>query len=102
MSNDDVATPTKLVGKKIAPILEMPQDNLIMAESLDICSFFENNPRFGPQIIAPFTGRSDLKQWQLRMTDPMRTLIRPRYMLSYLPEFMQQDAKVKACPLFVH
>ena len=33
-ANDDVATPTALLGKKIAPILEMNGD--VMGESLDI------------------------------------------------------------------
>jgi glutaredoxin 2 len=37
LGNDDVATPTALVGKKIAPILEMPADGVVMPESLDIC-----------------------------------------------------------------
>lgn len=36
MSNDDVATPTRLVGKKIAPILEMPADGVVMAEVRDV------------------------------------------------------------------
>ena len=36
MANDDVATPTKLLGKKIAPIYEQTDENFIMGESLDI------------------------------------------------------------------
>lgn len=35
MANDDIATPTALIGKKIAPILEIPTLNEIMSESMD-------------------------------------------------------------------
>lgn len=36
LANDDIATPTSLVGKKVVPIFEMPSKNIIMPESLDI------------------------------------------------------------------
>lgn len=32
MGNDDIPTPTALVGKKIAPILEMKDDGTVMPE----------------------------------------------------------------------
>jgi glutaredoxin 2 len=35
MANDDIDTPTKLIGKKIAPILEIPTKNEVMGESMD-------------------------------------------------------------------
>lgn len=44
LANDDVHTPTALVGKKIAPIMRFPNaddDDLIMKESMDIIEFIE-------------------------------------------------------------
>jgi len=62
-------------------------------QSLDICEFFDKNPRFGPSIIQPDSGRKDLKAWQKALQPTMRCLTRPRYMKTCLPEFMQQDGK---------
>ena len=94
LGNDDVATPTALVGKKIAPILEDPSTGKVMAESLDICAYFDDDKRFGPPgIVAPATGRTDIKTWQKGLQTTMRMLTRPRYMTTCLPEFMQKDGK---------
>lgn len=88
------ATPTALVGKKIAPILEDPSTGKVMAESLDICAYFDDDKRFGPPgIVAPATGRTDIKTWQKGLQTTMRMLTRPRYMTTCLPEFMQKDGK---------
>mmetsp|Transcript_44672 Transcript_44672/g.100855 ORF Transcript_44672/g.100855 Transcript_44672/m.100855 type:complete len:281 (-) Transcript_44672:393-1235(-) len=94
MGNDDVATPTKLVGKKVAPILEMPADSHVMGESLDIIAYFDEKERFGPVgLFKPASGRKDLKAWQKGLQETLRCLTRPRYMQTALPEFMQQDGK---------
>mmetsp|Transcript_50522 Transcript_50522/g.68730 ORF Transcript_50522/g.68730 Transcript_50522/m.68730 type:complete len:273 (-) Transcript_50522:268-1086(-) len=94
LPNDDIATPTALIGKKIAPILEMPADDYIMGESLDIIKYFDESDRFGPtNVIKPASGRTDLKAWQKGLQTTLRTLTRPRYMKTCLPEFMQQDGK---------
>jgi glutaredoxin 2 len=94
MGNDDVATPTAMVGKKIAPILEDPASGTVMAESLDICDFFDKDEKYGPTaLIAPATGRTDIKAWQKGLQTTMRMLTRPRYMTTCLPEFMQKDGK---------
>jgi glutaredoxin 2 len=112
MANDDVTTPSELVGKKIAPILELRADRLVMPESMDIIKYFDDNPRFGLKMIAPASGRTDLVAWQSNMAvrvecrsatfvetdssfcqDTMRSLVRPRYMLAPLPEFMQKDSR---------
>jgi glutaredoxin 2 len=60
---------------------------------LDICEYFDKNPRFGPSIIKPDSGRKDIKAWQKALQPTMRCLTRPRYMKTVLPEFMQQDGK---------
>lgn len=94
MGNDDVKTPTDLVGKKMAPILVMPDDDLTMPESLDICKYFDESDRFGPtNTILPATDRTDIKAWQKGLQTTLRMLTRPRYMVTALPEFMQQDGK---------
>eukprot|EP00566_Odontella_aurita_P019208 CAMPEP_0113589582 /NCGR_PEP_ID=MMETSP0015_2-20120614/36168_1 /TAXON_ID=2838 /ORGANISM="Odontella" /LENGTH=316 /DNA_ID=CAMNT_0000495617 /DNA_START=455 /DNA_END=1405 /DNA_ORIENTATION=- /assembly_acc=CAM_ASM_000160 len=96
MANDDIPTPTKLVGKKIAPIFEIPEDDFIMMESLDIIMKVANDDRFGaPDQIAPATGRTDIKAWQKSVQVMLRTLQRPRYVATgLLPEFQQLDGRL--------
>lgn len=96
MANDDVDTPTALVGKKIAPIFQWPEaDNLCMAESMDICQLVDADERFGPTgVIGPATDRTDIKAWQKSVRDLLRVLQRPRYVeTGLLPEFQQSDAR---------
>jgi len=95
LANDDIPTPTKLVGKKIAPIFALPVDDLIMGESLDIIKLVDEDPRFGPVgQIKPATGRTDIKAWQKSVQSLLRTLQRPRYVATgLLPEFQQLDGR---------
>jgi len=100
MANDDIHTPTSLVGKKIAPIMEFPKfdadtEDLIMMESMDIIEFIENDERFGPtNVLKPASGRTDLKAWQNSVKFMLRTLQRPRYVATgLLPEFQQIDSR---------
>lgn len=95
LANDDIPTPTALVGKKIAPIFAIPEDDLVMGESLDIIALVENDERFGKtNAILPATGRSDLKAWQKSVQTLLRTLQRPRYVATgLLPEFQQLDGR---------
>lgn len=95
LANDDVATPTKLVGKKIAPIYVLPEDDLVMPESVDIVAKIDSDERFGPTgVILPATGREDLKEWQKSVQSLLRVLQRPRYVATgLLPEFQQLDAR---------
>mmetsp|Transcript_1802 Transcript_1802/g.4312 ORF Transcript_1802/g.4312 Transcript_1802/m.4312 type:complete len:332 (+) Transcript_1802:247-1242(+) len=100
MANDDVHTPSALVGKKIAPIMSFPSDDeddedLVMMESMDIIEFIENNERFGPtNVLRPASGRTDLKEWQKSVKLLLRTLQRPRYVATgLLPEFQQIDSR---------
>jgi len=95
LANDDIPTPTKLVGKKIAPIFEIPEDSFIMMESLDIIEKIDTDERFGKTgQILPATGRSDIKDWQKSVQILLRTLQRPRYVATGLmPEFQQLDGR---------
>lgn len=100
MANDDVYTPTALVGKKIAPIMRFPiddadEEDLLMMESMDIIEFIENDERFGPtNVLLPASSRTDLKDWQKSVKMLLRTLQRPRYVSTgLLPEFQQLDSR---------
>uniref|UniRef100_A0A7S4AN15 GST N-terminal domain-containing protein n=2 Tax=Pseudo-nitzschia australis TaxID=44445 RepID=A0A7S4AN15_9STRA len=100
MANDDIHTPTAMVGKKIAPIMRFPSDNsddedMLMMESMDIIEFIENDERFGPtNVLKPASGRTDLKEWQNSVKFLLRTLQRPRYVATgLLPEFQQLDSR---------
>jgi len=95
LANDDIDTPTRLVGKKIAPIFSLPEDNLVMGESLDIIGKIDADERFGPiNRILPASGRTDFKAWQKSVQTHLRTLQRPRYVATgLLPEFQQLDGR---------
>jgi len=86
LANDDVETPTALVGKKIAPIW-VDADGPMM-ESLDIIAKVDTDG-----FIKPASGRTDLKAWQKSVQTAMRKLQRPRYVKVPLPEFMQKDGR---------
>lgn len=93
LANDDAATPTRLIGQKIAPILEYKDS--VMKESMDIIQYCENLDEFGPtNVILPATGRTDLKEWQSSVQNLLRGLQRPRYVATgLLPEFQQLDSR---------
>mmetsp|Transcript_19633 Transcript_19633/g.48191 ORF Transcript_19633/g.48191 Transcript_19633/m.48191 type:complete len:273 (-) Transcript_19633:334-1152(-) len=94
MANDDVDTPTAMVGKKIAPIF-VHGDVGPMPESLDIIEYVDSNPAYGPTgVIRPASGRTDFKAWQKKVQTPMRMLQRPRYVKAVgFPEFAQRDGR---------
>jgi len=86
MANDDVETPTAMVGKKIAPIW-VDEDGPMM-ESLDIIAKIDKEGTF-----AAASGRTDLKAWQKSVQGLLRKIQRPRYVMVPLPEFMQKDGR---------
>lgn len=45
LANDDIATPTALVGKKVAPIFQY--GDIVMGESLDIIAKVDTDPKYG-------------------------------------------------------
>ena len=60
LANDDIETPTKLVGKKLAPIMQF-EDGSAMMESLDIVELLDTNEKYGPTgFIKPASGRTEL------------------------------------------
>lgn len=95
LANDDVNTPTELVGKKISPIFVWDEADICMPESMDIVNLVDADERLGPVgVIRPATGREDLKAWQASVRDLLRGLQRPRYVATgLLPEFQQLDGR---------
>lgn len=62
LANDDIPTPTALVGKKVAPIFQTPE--YVMPESLDIIAKVDADSSFGPTgTFKPMSGRKDIKAW---------------------------------------
>lgn len=75
MLNDDVDTPTAMVGKKIAPIFEWPGTIAPMAESMDIVEKVDSDPQIGPvKFFKPFSPRTDLKDWQKKVASSNRLM----------------------------
>ncbi|KAA8491253.1 Glutaredoxin 2 [Porphyridium purpureum] len=98
LANDDVATPTALVGKKVVPILEIGRPGQpgheLMNESLDIIKRIDEDPAFGPtNLIKPATGRQDIDAWIKESKELNRRLISPRYVRVPLPEFFFAEAR---------
>lgn len=95
IQNDDVKTPTSLVGKKVLPIFQ-PEgaSGPSMKESLDICKFLDSEKRFGtPGRFRPASSRTDLTAW---MSDNKMTnwrLIWPRFPLVRFPEYACPEAR---------
>lgn len=93
VAEDDAETPTKLVGRKITPIIEFPGE-APMPESSDIIARIEGDTAYGPPRLAEGTERPDLDAWLKQVGTPMRNLGRPRYIRSsMLPEFRSRSAR---------
>lgn len=92
MANDDVPTPTNLVGKKIAPIFE--DQGEAMLESLDIIAKVDSENRYGsPGAFKPASDRTDIKEWQKKVKATNSLHQRSRYMMVPMPEFHMRDGR---------
>lgn len=104
LANDDIATPTNLVGKKVAPIWQETPGGDAMPESMDIIKKIDADAKYGAPLFKPATDRDDIKAWMKSVKADNGLLQRPRYMMSgILPEFQQRDARnafVKNHPVF--
>jgi glutaredoxin 2 len=84
MLNDDIDTPTRMVGKKVAPILEK-DDGSFMPESMDICRYVDGLD--GNPIFAESANREDLAAWIKSLSPLSRRLLMPRWPRAPLGEF---------------
>lgn len=93
LANDDFDTPISLVGKKAVPIF-VPPEGKPTGESLDIVSFLNSDPRFGPiGSIRPSSGRTDIDALFEELADPLRRLANVRFARTWLPEFTFREAR---------
>ena len=90
MWEDDVDTPTKLVGKKTAPILEK-EDGGHMAESMDIVHDIDQ--RHEEPIVTPVAENSPIKTWHDAAWRPILHLSIPRLARGDFPEFATPEAR---------
>jgi glutaredoxin 2 len=95
LMNDDVATPTALVGKKVVPVFEpLGGGGPAQMESLDICAAVDADARYGPPgLFRPASGRTDISAWVSAHAMTVRRLTRPRVVAAPLPEFVFADAR---------
>lgn len=87
---DDVDTPTALVGKKTAPVLQKPDDSH-MAESMEIVHYVDG--LHGTPVVAPAEENSAIKLWHDAAWRPILNLAIPRLADADLPEFATEPAR---------
>jgi len=89
MLNDDEATPTKLVGQKMAPILQK-QDGSAMPESMDIVRFIDNQD--GEPLIVGKTNPA-INDWLRHVNSYANKLLLPRIAEAPFAEFATPEAR---------
>ncbi|AAU37659.1 glutaredoxin 2 [Basfia succiniciproducens] len=88
LSNDDEATPTSLVGKKVVPIL-VKDDGTAMPESLDIVKYVDEN--FGDKLLTEQI-RPELEVQLKQIGSYYNHLLLPRFVKLGLAEYNTQSA----------
>lgn len=78
----DSITPTKLVGKKVVPILEK-EDGTHIFESMDIVRYIDKN--FGQEIFDDHP-HEDIEDWIKEIWKPTLGLVIPRFTKADFPE----------------
>ncbi len=87
---DDADTPTKLVGKKTAPILRKA-DGSHMAESMDIVHHVDGQQ--GERVVTSVEENSPIKVWHDAAWRPILNLAIPRLADADFPEFATPEAR---------
>jgi glutaredoxin 2 len=88
MLNDDEATPTRMIGKKMAPILE--HEERYIAESMDIVAHVDGLS--GARILSGASNPA-LAQWNSDVTSPLYSLAIPRWATADFEEFSTPSAR---------
>ena len=85
----DAETPTRLVGKKVVPILQK-QDGTYMTESLDIVRYLDqlSEPSYAQEVDAP-----ELEQWCKDSADAIFKLVVPRFTKGQFKELATDKAR---------
>lgn len=89
MLNDDEETPKRLIGQKMAPILQK-EDGSCMPESMDIVRFIDNKDR-EPLI----TGQTNpaISNWLRQVNEYVNKLLLPRIAEAPFAEFATPEAR---------
>ena len=87
---NDVDTPTQLVGKKTTPILQKAEGGH-MAESMDIVHYVD--ALHGERVVTPVAENSPIKVWHDAAWGPILKLAIPRLAEADLPEFATPEAR---------
>lgn len=88
MMSDDEALPTRMIGKKMAPILE--HEGRYIPESMDVVAYVDNL-NGSPVLVGP---RNPLiAQWISGATDDLYRLAMPRWAASPMEEFSTPSAR---------
>lgn len=86
--NDDVETPTKLIGQKIVPIL-VKENGEAMPESLDIVRYIDEH--YGEKVLSEKV-RPQIEDWLKQVGSYHNHLVLPRFTCLGLPEYATQSA----------
>ncbi len=86
---DDVETPTKMIGKQMVPILEY-EEGKFMPESLDIVKYLDENN--GESILTEAQNPA-IEAWINEHFMPINKYVMPRYASMEFPEFATESAR---------
>jgi glutaredoxin 2 len=88
--NDDVETPTQMIGKKMVPILQK-EDGSYMAESMDIIHYIDAN--YGGAPIVKGATNTKVAEWLEQSRVYVNKLAMPRWVKAPLEEFRTEGAR---------
>ncbi|EKG39974.1 Glutaredoxin 2 [Pseudomonas syringae pv. avellanae str. ISPaVe013] len=86
--NDDEASPTRMIGKKMAPILV--HDGRSLAESMDIVAYIDG---LSGEIVLSGAMNPAVAQWNSDVSGPLFSLALPRWAAADLEEFSTPSAR---------
>jgi glutaredoxin 2 len=86
--NDDEASPTRMIGKKMAPILV--HDGRYLAESMDIVAYIDG---LSGEIVLSGAMNPAVAQWNSDVSGPLFSLALPRWAAADLEEFSTPSAR---------
>ncbi|EJD6378632.1 glutaredoxin 2 [Providencia rettgeri] len=87
--DDDIETPTKMIGRKMLPILQK-DDGSYLPESLDIVHYVDsiNEPKYAKGSIAP-----EIETWSKTVSAVVYKLVTPRFTQTDFPEISTAEAR---------
>jgi glutaredoxin 2 len=87
--NDDEATPTRMIGQKMAPILQK-DDSRYMAESLDIVKYVD---QLDGEPLLTGARKPPIETWLRKVNEYTNRLLLPRFAKAPFDEFATPEAR---------